>query len=103
MADYTPFLFDDLTAMSKTLLTYGYNEKEMIPQLTKVGDAGAALGMNTEDMKMVATAIGRMKSSGKTTLEYINILQERGVDAIGYLAQAGGISKGEVYEKSQKD
>ena len=31
-------------------------------------------GMNTEDMKMVATAIGRMKSSGKTTLEYINIL-----------------------------
>ena len=102
MADYTPFLFDDLTAMSKTLLTYGYNEKEMIPQLTKVGDAGAALGMNTEDMKMVATAIGRMKSSGKTTLEYINILQERGVDAIGYLAQAGGISKGEVYEKISK-
>ena len=81
MADYTPFLFDDLTAMSKTLLTYGYNEKEMIPQLTKVGDAGAALGMNTEDMKMVATAIGRMKSSGKTT---------------------GGISKGEVYEKISK-
>ena len=102
MADYTPFLFDDLTAISKTLLTYGYNEKEMIPQLTKVGDAGAALGMNTEDMKMVATAIGRMKSSGKTTLEYINILQERGVDAIGYLAQAGGISKGEVYEKISK-
>lgn len=102
MADYTPFLFDDLTAMSKTLLTYGYNEKEMIPQLTKVGNAGAALGMNTEDMKMVATAIGRMKSSGKTTLEYINILQERGVDAIGYLAQAGGISKGEVYEKISK-
>ena len=102
MADYTPFLFDDLTAMSKPLLTYGYNEKEMIPQLTKVGDAGAALGMNTEDMKMVATAIGRMKSSGKTTLEYINILQERGVDAIGYLAQAGGISKGEVYEKISK-
>ena len=102
MADYTPFLFDDLTAMSKTLLTYGYNEKEMIPQLTKVGDAGAALGMNTEDMKMVATAIGRMKSSGKTTLEYINILQERGVDAMGYLAQAGGISKGEVYEKISK-
>lgn len=102
MADYTPFLFDDLTAMSKTLLTYGYNEKEMIPQLTKVGDAGAALGMNTENMKMVATAIGRMKSSGKTTLEYINILQDRGVDAIGYLAQAGSISKGEVYEKISK-
>lgn len=102
MADYTPFLFDDLTAMSKTLLTYGYNDKEMIPQLTKIGDAGAALGMNTEDMKMVATAIGRMKSSGKTTLEYINILQDRGIDAVGYLAKAGGISKGDVYEKISK-
>lgn len=102
MADYTPFLFDDLTAMSKTLLTYGYNDKEMIPQLTKIGDTGAALGMNTEDMKMVATAIGRMKSSGKTTLEYINILQDRGIDAVGYLAKAGGISKGDVYEKISK-
>lgn len=102
MADYTPFLFDDLTAMSKTLLTYGYNDKEMIPQLTKIGDAGAALSMNTEDMKMVATAIGRMKSSGKTTLEYINILQDRGINAVGYLAQAGGISQGEVYEKISK-
>lgn len=102
MADYTPFLFDDLTAMSKTLLTYGYNDKEMIPQLTKIGDAGAALNMNTEDMKMVATAIGRMKSSGKTTLEYINILQDRGINAVGYLAQAGGISQGEVYEKISK-
>lgn len=102
MADYTPFLFDDLTTMSKTLLTYGYNDKEMIPQLTKIGDAGAALGMNTEDMKMVATAIGRMKSSGKTTLEYINILQDRGIDAVGYLAKAGGISKGDVYEKISK-
>ena len=102
MADYTPFLFDDLTAMSKTMLTYGYNDKEMIPQLTKIGDAGAALNMNTEDMKMVATAIGRMKSSGKTTLEYINILQDRGINAVGYLAQAGGISQGEVYEKISK-
>ncbi|HIT53128.1 MAG TPA: tape measure protein [Candidatus Fimivicinus intestinavium] len=102
MADYTPFLFDDLTEMSKTLLTYGYNEKEMIPQLTKIGDAGAALGMNTEDMKMVATALGRMKSSGKTTLEYINILQDRGINAVGYLAQAGGISQGEVYEQISK-
>lgn len=102
MADYTPFLLDDLADTSKTLLTYGYTDKEMIPQLTKIGDAGAALGMSTEDMKMVATAIGRIKSSGKTTLEYINILQDRGIDAVGYLAQAGGISKGDVYEKMSK-
>ena len=56
MADYTPFLFDDLTAMSKTLLTYGYNEKEMIPQLTKVGDAGAAVLMYLIQGKSAASA-----------------------------------------------
>ena len=67
LANTTPFLYDDLTSMSKTLLTYGYQQKNMISTLTAIGDAGAALGMGTDGMNMVATGLGRMRSSGKAS------------------------------------
>lgn len=98
MANTTPFLYSDLTAMSKTLKTYGYAANEMLPALTAIGDAGAALGMTAADMTNVSTALGRMRSSNKTTLEDLNILQDRGIDAVGALANAKGVSKGSAYE-----
>ena len=94
----TPFEYNDLTGMSKILNTYGYDENHILPTLEIVGDAGAALGMVVQDMSEVATAIGRMNASGKTTLEYINPLQERGVDAVGALANHYEVSKGDIYE-----
>ena len=97
MANVTPFLYSDLTAMSKTLKTYGYAADEMLPALTSIGDAGAALGMTAADMTNVSTALGRMRSSNKTTLEDLNILQDRGIDAVGALASAKGVSKGDAY------
>ena len=97
MANETPFLYSDLTAMSKTLKTYGYAADEMLPALTSIGDAGAALGMTAADMTNVSTALGRMRSSNKTTLEDLNILQDRGIDAVGALASAKGVSKGDAY------
>lgn len=102
LANTTPFLYDDLTSMSKTLLTYGYQQKNMISTLTAIGDAGAALGMGTDGMNMVATGLGRMRSSGKASLEYLNLLQERGIDAIGALADAYGTSNKDIYDKISK-
>lgn len=94
----TPFEYNDLTGMSKILNTYGYDENHILPTLEIVGDAGAALGMAVQDINEVATAIGRMNASGKTTLEYVNPLQERGIDAVGALAKNYGVSKGDIYE-----
>lgn len=102
MANTTPFLYGDLTAMSKTLATYGYGAEDILPTLTKIGDAGAALGMATSDMTMVATALGRMKSSDKATLEYLNILNDRGIGAVGMLAEAKGMSVGDTYSAISK-
>ncbi len=103
MANNTPFLYGDLTAMSKTLATYGYSAQAdqaktlsgerdynyILDVLETVGDAGAALGQSTSDMEAVATAIGRMKSSNKATLEYLNVLNDRGIGAVGMLAEQG--------------
>lgn len=98
----TPFGYEDLTTISRTLLAYGYQQSELLPMLEVVGDAGAALGMSKEDMKYVATALGRMRTTGKTTMEYLNPLLERGIDVWGYLAEASGKTKKEVQEMVSK-
>ena len=116
MANETPFLYGDLTAMSKTLATYGYSarvdqekalsgEKDynyILDVLETVGDAGAALGQTAGDMEAVATAIGRMKSSNKATLEYLNILNDRGIGTVGMLAEAKGVDQGTMYDMISK-
>lgn len=102
VAARTPFEYNDLTGMSKTLNTYGYDEHHILPTLEIIGDAGAALGMAAQDMNEVSTAIGRMNATGKTSLEYINPLQERGIDAVGALAKNYGVSNGEVYNMISK-
>lgn len=102
MAARTPFEYDDLTGLSKILNTYGYDENHILPTLEIIGDAGAALGMSMDKMETVATAIGRMNSTGKASLEYINPLQENGIDAVGALAKHYDVSNGEVYNMISK-
>ncbi len=119
MANETPFLYDDLMAMSKTLAADGYSaqadsektaagEKDfnyILDVLQTVGDAGTALGQSTGDMNAVATALGRMKSSGLTTWDNLNVLDDHSIGAVGMLADAyhvdqetmnSMISKGEI-------
>ena len=103
MANTTPFLYEDLKGITKTLATYGTTDPDAIKKrLTQIGDTGAALGMSSADMSMVATGLGRMQSSGKTTLEYLNLLIERGIPAVDYLAEAMGTSNTEVYNMVSK-
>lgn len=103
MANTTPFLYEDLKGITKTLATYGTTDPDAIKKrLTQIGDTGAALGMSSADMSMVAAGLGRMQSSGKTTLEYLNLLIERGIPAVDYLAEAMGTSNTEVYNMVSK-
>lgn len=101
-ANRTPFLYEDLTSMGKVLKTYGYEVEALLPTMRKIGDAGAALGMGKEDMSAIATYLGRMKTTGKTTMEYLNPLLERGIPVWAYLAEASGIAKDEVQEMVSK-
>lgn len=101
-AEKTPFEFDQLTTMSKTLLAYGYKMNDIVPLLTKVGDAGSALGMGGDDMNIVATSLGRMNTTGKATLEYLNPLLERGIPVWDYLSKASGKTKQQVQEMVSK-
>lgn len=92
-ANSTPFLYEELAGLAKGLKTYGYRPEELMPTMRSIGDAGAALGMDSSDMSMVATALGRMRSSNKTSAEYLNLLLERGIPVYDYLAKSLETSK----------
>lgn len=103
MAAATPMEYSDLTNMSRALATgFGDSPERMLDLMEAIGDAGSAVGVTAEDMTMMAQAMSRMQGSGKASLEYLNILQERGVNVIGMLADAYGKSQGEIYDMISK-
>lgn len=103
MAAKTPMEYSDLTTMSRSLAT-GFKDdpSRMLSLMTSVGNAGSAVGADAGGMNTMATAFARMQSSGKATLEYLNLIQERGVDAIGMLANGLGKSKSQIYDMISK-
>ncbi|MEG0783994.1 MAG: tape measure protein [Christensenella sp.] len=96
-ANVTPYKTSDLQAVSKTLATYNFKGEELMPIMEKIGDAGAAMSMGASDMSMIATALGRMRTTNKTTLEYMNLLTERGINGVEYLAESLGKTTAELY------
>lgn len=97
-ASVTPFGQQELLDLGKGMMVYDFQQEEIIPELTKLGDAFAALGVDKQGKESSITAIGRMKSSEKTDLKNINVLQSHGIDAIGILAEKMEVSKQKVYE-----
>lgn len=103
LAAETPMEYSDLTSMSRALATgFGDDIPRMLELMTAIGDAGSAVGVSAADMTSMAQAMSRMNSSGKATLEYLNIFQDRGVDVIGMLAKAMGKTQGEIYDMISK-
>ncbi|MCH5279536.1 MAG: hypothetical protein J1E60_07070 [Christensenellaceae bacterium] len=103
----TPFGYDDLTATSKTLLSYGYKSDDIFSMLTQVGDAGAALGWNASDREAVATYLGRMNLTDKVTMQYLNPLMQRQIDVLGYIKASlepslGSVTEADVMEMISK-
>ena len=92
-----PFSYDDMTSISRILKAFRFGNDDILGMLNSIGDAGAGLGMQPSDMQMVARAIGRMSNSATATRIDLDVLSDRGINAVGYLAQAGGISIEEAY------
>lgn len=101
-ASKTPFQENELINLSKGMLTYGWKQEEIFPDLTKLGDSFTALGINSNGQNASITALGRMKSSNKTTLDNINIIQNSGIDAVEILAEKMETDKAKVYEMISK-
>lgn len=96
MANRTPFLYDELTGMSKSLLASGFGAESLMPTLTTLGNAGGVLGMTTSDIDLLAGQLGYMQQSDQVTLQLLKPFVTRGISAFDYLAEAQGVSVEEL-------
>lgn len=88
----TPFEFPGLLDASRRLLAMGFAASEIIPLMTDVGDAAAALGLGTEGINRITLALGQMRTATKINAQDMRQLTEVGIPAWQILADALGVS-----------
>ena len=98
----TPFQFTDLVESSKQMQAFGFSAQEVVPMLTDIGDAVAALGGGSERIQRVTLALGQMQNLGHVSGRDMLQLVEAGIPAWKYLADAIGVTTGEVQKMSEK-
>lgn len=98
----TPFEFPQLQDAAKKFLAFGFAAKDVIPSLTAVGDAVAALGGGTETVDRVVMALGQIKSKGRVQGEELLQLAEAGIPAYQILADKLKLTGQEVANIGEK-
>jgi tape measure domain-containing protein len=98
----TPFQFPDLMEASQLMQALGFQAEEVVPKLTAIGNAAAALGRGKEWINSVVMALGRMNAMGRVGAEEMRRLVEGGVPAWELLAEAIGKSTAEVMKLSEQ-
>lgn len=93
LAIKSPFRYDDLSTLSKTLMKQGNKKDGILTILENVGYLGSARGMSTEDMTLLATSLGSINSKGKVTQEDLDPLLKNGVNVWEYLSKASWASE----------
>lgn len=91
----TPFETTDLANATQLLMAYGFSADEAVDSLTMLGDASQG---NVEKLNSIATGFARMRSSGKVTLEYLNLMIENGFNPLNQVAEDAGMTMAEVYD-----
>ena len=97
MAKDTNYTYDEITGYSKLLLNT-YDTEKTLSTLMTLSDASAGLNLNSSDVNMFIAGLARMRTTGKTTQEYLNYFSERGVDVYQALANATGADKSQIAE-----
>lgn len=95
MAASTNYAYDEITGYSKLLLNT-YEPDEVFGVLQTLSDASAGLNLDSSDVNVMISGLSRMRTTGKTTQEYLNYFSERGVDVYSALANALGVDKSQI-------
>ncbi|MBI1296662.1 tape measure protein [bacterium] len=88
----TPFEFPGLVDSAQKMLAMGWAAEDILPDLTAIGDAVAALGGSPEKLERVTMALGQIQAKGKASAEEMLQLTEAGIPAWDMLAEAIGTS-----------
>lgn len=96
MANKTPFEFPELANSSKKLLAFGWNVKDILSDLTIIGDTSSGLGLGAEGINQITLALGQMKAKGRVQGDEILQLTEAGVPAAKILQEQLGLTAEQV-------
>lgn len=89
----TPFQEADILQSAKSLLAFGTNARSVVPELRRLGDISAGLGI---PIGQLAELYGKARVQGRLFAEDVNQFTGRGVPLIGELAKQFGVAEGEV-------
>ena len=89
----TPFQLDELNEGAKTLLAFGVGQDEVVKKMKMLGDIAAGTGKPIGDFVQI---FGKVKATGKVSLESVNQLAERGVPIYRELAAQLGVSESQM-------
>lgn len=82
----TPFDLPTLKDAASRLLAVGVATKDVIPLMTRLGDATAGMGTGADGINRAVYALQQMRQAGKVSLEDINQLTDAGIPALDALA-----------------
>lgn len=94
----TPLTSTDLIGNAKQLLATGTSLEDIVDVLRTLGDLSMG---SAEKLERLTNAFGKIQTSGKGSLEYLNYFSEAGVPIIEALAEQLNVSKEEFFELTQ--
>jgi len=97
----TPFEFQDLEEAAKRMMALGFSAQQVIPILTDIGNAVAALGGGQEKIDRIVLALGQMQGKGRIMAQEMNQLAEAGIPAWKILADALGTTQAEAMKAAE--
>lgn len=96
-AAFTNYGYDEITNYAKLLMNT-YDSDAVFGVLQSLSDATAGLSLSSSDVSVMISGLNRMRTTGKTTQEYLNYFSERGVDVYSALGNALGVDKSGIAE-----
>lgn len=98
-AKSTPFEFQGLVQTAQNMMGMGIAAKDVIPDLTALGDSVASIGGSQEQVKQVTLAFDQMAAKGTLDMGNMNQLMEGGVpNALKIMAAAYKVTTGDMIQ-----
>ncbi|CAB4151475.1 Phage tail tape measure protein [uncultured Caudovirales phage] len=89
----TPFQLPELENASKSLLAFGFSQKQIIPTMRQLGDVASLLNIPLGDLSEI---YGKARVSGRLFAEDVNQLTGRGIPVIAEFAKQFGVTEDKV-------
>jgi tape measure domain-containing protein len=102
MADSTPFESQDLTRSSKTLLGYGVNKKQIMPNLQMFGDIASAQDNPAEALQSISLAFGQIYAKGHLAGQEVLQLVNAGFNPLKEISEMTGRSMNDLEKAMSK-